>query len=80
MHLALHPDLGLKYKKSRLKIIEAIEVKGRGSPGQIINKNFTVACAHNAIKILKLQKEGKKIMSIEDYLKGNQLILDFNLS
>ncbi len=74
------PGSWFEYKKSRLKIIEAIEVKGRGSPGQIINKNFTVACAHNAIKILKLQKEGKKIMSIEDYLKGNQLILDFNLS
>ena len=34
---------------------------------------MTIACAKNAIQILELQKEGKKPMMVNEYLKGNEI-------
>ena len=72
---ALYPNPGtwLDYKGSRIKIIKAMEVKTCGEPGQILDKNFTIACSENAIQILELQKEGKKKMKTSEYLKGHDL-------
>ena len=74
---ALYPNPGtwLDYKGSRIKIIKAIEVKTNGEPGQILDKNFTIACSKNAVQILELQKEGKKKMKTSEYLKGHDLVV-----
>ena len=34
---------------------------------------MTIAWKKNAIQILELKKEGKKIMPVDEYLKGNQI-------
>ena len=79
---ALYPNPGawFQYKGSRLKIIKAIEVEKKGSPGEIIDKKFTIACSKNAIQILELQKEGKKSINVSEYLKGNILETGINVS
>ena len=79
---ALYPNPGswFQYKGSRLKIIKAIEVEKKGSPGEIIDKKFTIACSKNAIQILELQKEGKKSIDVSEYLKGNILETGINVS
>tara|TARA_B100001559_G_scaffold42125_1_gene31135 strand:- start:189 stop:1088 length:900 start_codon:yes stop_codon:yes gene_type:complete len=64
---------------SRVKIIRAKEVNITGKPGVIINENFTIACSKNAIQILELQKEGKKKMSAQEFLRGNKLETGINL-
>ena len=55
------------------------EVKAKGNPGEIIKSNFTIACGSNAVRLLEIQKEGKKRMSIDDYLKANNLKVGFNV-
>ena len=57
----------------RIKVAKALEVKKSGKAGEILSNNFEIACSENAIKILKLKKEGKKEITAEDYLKGNKL-------
>ena len=37
-----------------------------------MDEELTVACSENAIQILELQKEGKKL-STKEFLKGNKL-------
>ena len=74
------PGCWFKYQGIRVKIIDAKEVDASGTPGQIINKNFTIACSKNAIQILVLQKEGKKIMSAIDFLKGNEIEIGSKLT
>ena len=74
------PGCWFKYQGVRVKIIDAKEVDASGTPGQIINKNFTIACSKNAIQILVLQKEGKKIMSAIDFLKGNEIEIGLKLT
>tara|TARA_B100000963_G_scaffold61509_1_gene49443 strand:- start:4236 stop:5156 length:921 start_codon:yes stop_codon:yes gene_type:complete len=68
-----YPGSWFEYKKSRIKVIKAIEIDKAGLPGEIIEENFTVACSSNAIKILELQKEGKNKMKTFEFLKGNSL-------
>ena len=72
---ALHPIPGswFEYNGARIKILKAEVVNKSGSPGEIIDNQFTVACLENSIRILELKKEGKKSMSAFDYLKGNKL-------
>jgi methionyl-tRNA formyltransferase len=71
----LYPDPGCWFKLngSRIKILEAKEIKANGTPGKIIDEKFSIACLENAVQILKLKKEGKNIMSASDFLLGNKL-------
>ena len=77
--LSPYPGTWFDYKGSRLKILKAIEIEAKELPGTIINKNFTIACSSNAVQILEIQKEGKKKMSISDFLKGNNLEIGLNV-
>jgi methionyl-tRNA formyltransferase len=59
-----------------LKIWEAEEVAGNGPPGLILDggeNSLVVACGTNALRVLVLQKEGKKRMSIREFLAGTAL-------
>ena len=74
---ALNPNPGTWFKlnDSRIKIIKALEVRKKGSPGEILSQNFTIAYADNAIQILELKKEGKKKMKAFEFVKGHNLII-----
>ena len=79
---AFYPKPGswFEHKSIRLKINKAIEVNANGNPGEILDKQLTIACGENAIQILELQKEGKKNMSVSEFLKGNKLEIGSNVS
>ncbi len=32
-----------------------------------------IACKKNAVQILELKKEGKKLMQVKEFLKGNKI-------
>ena len=78
---ALYPFPGSWFKHNgiRVKITKAQEIDLQGKPGEILNKNFTIACQENAIEVLELQKEGKKKMKTSEYLKGNKLEIGSNI-
>ena len=67
------PGAWFLINKERIKIIKATEIEMNGQSGEILDDKFTIGCSKNAIQILKLQKEGKKIMSAADFLIGNEL-------
>ena len=72
---ALFPNPGCWFELNgtRIKIIKATEVAKTGKAGTILDNKMTIACKKNAIQILELKKEGKKIMPVDEYLKGNQI-------
>jgi len=41
-----------------------------GKSSTIIDKDFTIACKEGAILPLFIQREGKKVVSLEDFLRG----------
>ena len=79
---AFYPKPGswFEHKGIRLKINKAIEVSANGNPGEILDNQLTIACGENAIQILDLQKEGKKNMTVSEFLKGNKLEIGSNVS
>ena len=79
---ALYPNPGSWFDLGglRIKPIKAIEVPLKGSPGEILDKNFTIACANNSIQIIELKKEGKKSMLSKEFLKGFDLKVGKNLN
>ena len=72
---ALNPNPGAWFEinDKRIKPIKAKEIQMSGKPGTILKENFTIGCLDKAVQILELQKEGKKPMTSEEYLRGNTL-------
>ena len=71
--LTPNPGAWFLHKGSRIKIIEAIHVAKSGKEGEILENDLTIACKENAIRVLKVQKEGKKVLDIKDFLAGYKL-------
>ncbi len=72
---ALSPSPGcwFDFLGSRIKIIKAKEVNIKGQPGVVLNENLIIACSKNSIQVLELQKEGKKKITVQEFLRGNKL-------
>ena len=79
---ALHPNPGCWFQlgQFRIKAIEAKEVNIQGQPGAVVNDQFTVASSENSVQILKLKKEGKNMISANNFLNGNKLKIGQNLN
>ena len=79
---ALYPNPGSWFELSgvRIKILKAEEIDLQAKPGIIVDKKFTIGCAEKAVRILELKKEGKKEMTTEEFLKGNEINLGQNLN
>ena len=67
---SIKPGAWFTYKNERIKIISASEKKSSGKPGTIINENFELACLGGSILPINLQREGKNIVHIDDFLRG----------
>ena len=67
------PGVWFLHKGVRFKIIEAIEVDQSGQIGEVLDNNLTVACKQKAIRVLSIQKEGKKILKTKDFLAGYKI-------
>jgi len=72
-HIRAHgpkPGSWFTYKGERIKIIKAKKINALGKSSTIIDKDFTIACKEGAILPLFIQREGKKVVSLEDFLRG----------
>jgi len=64
----------LSKKNKRVKVLDArvSQIKNNFKPGEVISEKV-IACGESAIEILSVKPEGKKVMNIEDYLRGNSM-------
>ena len=69
------PGAWFKYKNERIKIISAKINKIKAEPQTILNKNFEIGCLEGSISPIYLQREGKKVMSIKEFLRGFDLVV-----
>lgn len=54
----------------RVKVLMAMAVEGAGEPGTALDDTLTIACGEGAVRLVKLQREGKGAMIAEDFLRG----------
>lgn len=57
-------------KAERIKVLRAAPAEGRGSPGELLDDALTVACGSGAVRLLELQRAGKKPMGAPEFLRG----------
>ena len=74
------PGAFFLYKGERYKILKAELSSIAGDQGVILNDNFEIGCAKDSIKVLEIQREGKKAQKIKEFLLGTQIKKGTNLN
>ncbi|HEY5336631.1 MAG TPA: methionyl-tRNA formyltransferase [Rhizomicrobium sp.] len=68
--LSPFPGAWCEVKGERLKILYAEPVRGKGAPGEILDDALIVACGEGALKLIRLQRAGKAVMTADELLRG----------
>jgi methionyl-tRNA formyltransferase len=66
-------EMAIDGEQARVKILRCEAIDGSGSPGDLLDDRFAVACKEGAIRILELQRAGKGVMKAEEFLRGTAL-------
>ena len=62
------------YKNERYKVLKAKIDKNQGNAGEVLTNDLEVACGDNhSLKILEIQRQGKKPQKIEEFILGSQI-------
>ena len=62
------------FNGERYKILKAEIGNGIGKAGEVLNDKLEIACSNNqSIKILEIQRQGKKVQKIGEFLLGSQI-------
>jgi methionyl-tRNA formyltransferase len=69
---ALNPWPGVFFeaKGERIKILGAELADASGAPGTLLDARFAVACGKNALRLTRVQREGRGAMGGEAFLRG----------
>jgi methionyl-tRNA formyltransferase len=54
----------------RVKALRSTKGEGKGAPGSMLDEQLTVACGDGAVRLTQVQREGKRPMSAEEFLRG----------
>jgi methionyl-tRNA formyltransferase len=54
----------------RIKVLRSELAEGRGFPGEVLDDRLTVACSEGAVRLVELQRAGKKPMAAGELLRG----------
>ena len=67
-----YPAMFFEYGGERFKVLEAHKTEKYAPAGTIIEENnsLLIACADGALNITQIQRQGKKLMSIGELLRG----------
>lgn len=72
---ALNPNPGgwFVFNKERYKILRADISLTDGKPGEVLNENFIVGCGNKSLKIIEIQRQGKKPQNSKEFLLGSKI-------
>ena len=68
------PGAYFNFNGERYKILKAEIGNGKGKAGEVISDKLEIACNNNqSIKILEIQRQGKKSQKIGEFMLGSQI-------
>jgi methionyl-tRNA formyltransferase len=72
---ALNPNPGAWFEMGgkRIKVMSSQVIEMGGNPGEILNDECVIACGQNALQPTTLKKEGKGLVTLAEFLKGNKV-------
>ena len=63
-------EINVGGKAERVKVLRTSRVDGRGIPGTVIDDALTIACGEGAVRLVEVQRAGKKPMRADELLRG----------
>jgi methionyl-tRNA formyltransferase len=57
-------------RRERIKVLRTALAAGTSAPGEVLDDSLTVACGKGAVRLVELQRAGKKPMAAGDLLRG----------
>ena len=76
----LFPYCYFIFNGARYRILKALLSSSMGKPGHVLNEHLEIACGNNSIKILEIQREGKKSQKINEFILGTKIKKGSNLN
>ena len=78
----LYPNPGAFFihKGERYKILKAIPASGNGEIGEVLDNYLEISCGNKkSIKVLEIQRQGKRPQNISEFMLGSQIKKGSNL-
>ena len=75
-----YPGAFFSYNGERYKILKAEKSHSKGKAGNIISEDFEICCGEGSIKVLTIQREGKRVQQINEFLLGTQIKKGANIA
>jgi methionyl-tRNA formyltransferase len=57
----------------RIKVLRMTKGAGTGEPGRVLDDRLTIACGEGAVRLLELQRSGKRAMQANEFLRGTPI-------
>jgi len=78
----LYPSPGawFSFNGERHKILKATPHGSNGNPGHVLSESLEIACGKNSLKIIEIQREGKKAQKINEFIQGTKIKTGSNLN
>lgn len=64
----------------RMKALLSRTGLGRGAPGEVLDDELLVACGDGAVRLLRVQREGRQAMEMSDFQRGAPIRAGFRFS
>jgi methionyl-tRNA formyltransferase len=63
-------EVGPKGTRERVKVLRSQLADGSGPPGAVLDETLTIACGDGAVRLVEVQRAGKKPMPVAEFLRG----------
>jgi methionyl-tRNA formyltransferase len=63
-------EIGPEGKRERVKILKASRVTASGAPAEVLDEALTIACGEGAIRLIEVQRAGKRPMTAAEFQRG----------
>lgn len=73
------PGAYFEFADERIKILSAAIVDLSGAPGEVLDRQLTIACGDSAIRPLAVQRAGRGVMTSDELLRGFSIDLGTRL-
>ena len=63
-------EIDLNGRKERVRALRSTLVEISGAPGAVLDDHLTIACGEGAVRLVEVQRAGKKPMAADEFLRG----------
>jgi methionyl-tRNA formyltransferase len=68
--LSPFPGAWFELAGGRVKVLRTTKGDGKGAPSSVLDDELTIACGEGAVRLVELQRAGKRPMQADEFLRG----------